>query len=409
MVYIFRDIEKELIKFIKSPEIIAVVGARQVGKTTLITNIVNKFNKKKVKVITFDNIDILNLFVNNIESFIKLYIKDVDILFIDELHYAKDSGRSLKYIYDTNKHIKIIISGSSAIELSIQSLRYLVGRVVSFELYSFSFSEYLRSKDSKLYDLYLSSNYKETILKILNRYFEEYLLFGGYPRIVLEKDINSKKKLLSNIYNTYVLRDIKELENIKDDFKLYTLIKALSIQIGNLINYSELSVISGYNYVQLKSVLNIFEKTYVCKFISPFYTNKRTELVKSKMIYFLDLGIRNSIINNFSLDRSDLGALKENFVLIELLKKNYDVRYWRTKHGAEVDFIIEINNKIIPIEVKSNLKNENLTNSLISFITKYKPEKAYVVSNSFESQRKINNTNVIFIPFVKFTTLLLEL
>jgi uncharacterized protein len=402
MVYIKRELEKDLLKFIKAPEILAVLGARQVGKTTLVNNILQSFTKKRIKKITLDNVEILDLFVNDTDSFIKLYLKDVDVLFIDELHYAKDGGKILKFIYDTTKNKKIIISGSSAIDLSIQSLKYLVGRVINFELYSFSFLEFLRSKNNNLAELYLSLDYKEPILKKLNKYFEEYLIYGGYPRIALEKDIKNKQKLLTNIYNTYALREIKELEDIKDDFKLHKLIKALSLQIGNLIDYSELKNISGYHHNQLKEVLNILEKTYICKQLSPYYTNKRTELVKSKMIYFYDLGLRNSIINDYSLDRSDLGAIKENFILSELIRSNRVVKYWRTKSGAESDFIIENGKEIIPIEVKSNLKNTNFTKSMISFIGKYSPKKAFVISNIFEGKRKLYETDVIFLPFVKF-------
>jgi uncharacterized protein len=402
MVYIKRELEKDLLKFIKAPEILAVLGARQVGKTTLVNNILQSLKKKRIKKITLDNVEILDLFVNDTDSFIKLYLKDVDVLFIDELHYAKDGGKILKFIYDTTKNKKIIISGSSAIDLSIQSLKYLVGRVINFELYSFSFLEFLRSKNNNLAELYLSLDYKEPILKKLNKYFEEYLIYGGYPRIALEKDIKNKQKLLTNIYNTYALREIKELEDIKDDFKLHKLIKALSLQIGNLIDYSELKNISGYHHNQLKEVLNILEKTYICKQLSPYYTNKRTELVKSKMIYFYDLGLRNSIINDYSLDRSDLGAIKENFILSELIRSNRVVKYWRTKSGAESDFIIENGKEIIPIEVKSNLKNTNFTKSMISFIGKYSPKKAFVISNIFEGKRKLYETDVIFLPFVKF-------
>jgi uncharacterized protein len=406
MVYIKRDLEKDMSKFIKAPEILAIVGARQVGKTTLVGNILSNLTNNKVTKITLDDVEILNLFVNDIDSFIKLYLKNTDILFIDELHYAKDGGKILKYIFDTIKNKKIIISGSSSIDLSIQSLKYLVGRVVNFELYAFSFLEFLRSKDNNLSEIYLSLDYKEPMLKKINKYFKEYLVYGGYPRIVLEKDLDNKKRLLLNIYNTYALREIKDIEDLKDDFKLHNLIKSLSLQIGNIIDYSELSNISGYHYKKLKEVLNILEKTYICKLISPYYTNKRTELVKSKMVYFYDLGLRNSIINDYSLNRSDLGAIKENFILSELLKNNINVKYWRTQGGAEVDFIIENGKEIIPIEVKSTIKNTNLTRSLISFIEKYSPKKAYVISDEFEGERKINKTKVTFVPFVKFIPLI---
>ena len=409
MMYIKRELQKKLVKFMAVPEILAVVGARQVGKTTLIENVLENITNKKIKKISFDNINILNEFVYNIDSFIKLYIEPNDILFIDELHYAKDSGRLLKYIYDTKKKKKIIISGSSAVELSIQSLKYLVGRVVSFELYSFSFLEFLSTKQKNLAEVYFSLNYKEPILRKLNKYLEEYLLYGGYPRVVLEEDIDIKKELLNNIYNTYILRDIKEIQDIKDDFKLHKLIQALSLQIGNLVDNSELRDITGYYHEQLKSIANILEKTYICKFVSPFYKNKRTELVKRKKVYFYDLGLRNAILNNYSFTNKELGAIKENFLISELLKRNLDVKYWRSQGGAEVDIIIDKGKEIIPIEIKNKLKNTNITRSQLAFINKYNPKKMYTLSDDFEGKRKVNKTLVVFLPFVKFLPLIPKL
>lgn len=407
--YIKRNIETDIIKFITTPEIISIVGARQVGKTTLVNNILDNLENKKIKKLTLDNVQILDEFVNATDSFIDLYIKKYDVIFIDELHYAKESGKILKYIFDTNKDIKIIISGSSSIDLSIQSLKYLVGRVINFELYSFSFYEFLNSKDSTLSEIYLSNNYKEPILNKLNKYLEEYLLYGGYPRVVLENDFSKKKKLLINIYNTYALREIKELEDIKDDFKLHKLIKALSLQIGNLIDYSELKNLFEYYHEQLKHILNLLEKTYICKLISPYYTNKRTELVKSKRVYFYDLGLRNVVINSFEIDKNDLGSMKENLVVGELLREGYDVKYWRTQTGSEVDIIIDKGKEIIPVESKSTLKNDNITKSLLSFIEKYNPKKAYVLSNNFKGERDIKNTKVIFLPFVNFLSIIKKL
>jgi len=405
--YVKRNLEKELTNFIDVPEILSIVGARQVGKTTLINNILHNIKNKKIIKLTLDNIQILDEFVNDIDSFIELYIKDNDIIFIDELHYAKESGRILKYIFDTTKNKKIIISGSSSVDLSIQSLKYLVGRVLNFELFSFSFYEFLKANDNSLSKLYISNKkYNPPILKKLNKYLEEYLVYGGYPRVVLEKDISIKQKILLNIYNTYALREIKELEDIKDDFKLHRLIKSLSLQIGNLIDYSELKNISEYYHEQLKHILNILEKTYVCKLMPPYYTNKRTELVKRKMIYFYDLGLRNSVLNDFTLDRNELGAMKENFIVGELLREGFDIKYWRTQTGSEVDIIIDKGKEIIPIESKSNLKNNNITRSLLSFIEKYNPKEAYVLSNDFESERIIKNTKIIFLPFVKFLNII---
>jgi len=400
--YIFRELEKKIIPFLEKEEIIAVLGARQVGKTTMIDHILND-SKKKVTKISFDNINIKNLFVNNTDEFIELYIKKTEILFIDEIHYAKDSGKILKYIYDQYKgKIKIIITSSSSVDLSIQSLRYLVGRVNIFELYPFSFYEFLCAKDKNLSELYKKGELTQESLKLFNPYFNEFLLYGGYPKVVLENSRDVKEKLLKDIAYIYALRDINSIINLIDDFKLNNLLKALSLQTGNVINHKELSDNTNLNYLELKKLMNILDKTYICKEISPFFKNKRTELTKRKKIYFYDIGLRNAIINIFSLETSDIGFLKENFIFSELIKSEIVPKYWRTDDGAEVDFIIEKGHDIYTIEVKNNLKNPNITKSYLSFIKKYNPKKGFLFTDNLQDSKKYINTEILFLSFINF-------
>lgn len=403
MPYIERELEKEILEYLKSKEIIAVVGARQCGKTTLVNNILDKLKTlgKKINRISFDNQKILQLFENDIDSFIELHVKGFDILFIDEVHYSKDSGKKLKYIYD-NFNIKIFISGSSSAEISIHSLRYLVGRIFTFVLYPFSFKEFLKAKNPKLINLYEKQGYKEAVIKELNGYLKEFILYGGYPRVVLSKTKEEKKKVLENIFNIYLLKEIKEILNLSEDYHLIALLKALSLQIGNIINYDELTRLTGYTYYDLKNYLNILEKTYISSLIKPFFTNKRTELVKNPKVYFFDIGFRNICIDNFSEERSEMGSLYENFIFSELIKKNEKMKFWNTKSNAEVDFIIE-KQKIIPIEVKININKAQITKSFSSFIKKYRPKKGYFLSLNFEGKTRIDNCRIDFLPFVKFT------
>lgn len=403
MVYIERELEKEILGYLKSKEIIAVIGARQCGKTTLVNNILDKLKTQgeKINRISFDNQKILQLFENDIDSFIELHVKEFDILFIDEVHYSKDSGKKLKYIYD-NFNTKIFISGSSSAEISIHSLKYLVGRIFTFILYPFSFKEFLKAKNPKLINLYEKRDYKETIIKELNRYLKEFLLYGGYPRVVLSKTKEEKKKVLENIFNIYLLKEIKEILDLSEDYHLITLLKALSLQIGNIVNYDELTRLTGYAYYDLKKYLNILEKTYISSLIKPFFTNKRTELVKNPKVYFFDMGFRNICIDNFSEERSDIGSLYENFIFSELIKKNEKVKFWNTKSNAEVDFIIE-KQRIIPIEVKININKTQITKSFSSFIKKYRPKEGYFLSLNFEGKIKIDNCRIDFLPFVKFS------
>ncbi len=398
--YIKRDLEDKILKFLNDKEIIAVIGPRQSGKTTLIKHILSFQKDKKIKEITFDNLFDLELFENDIDGFIELNVKNYDILFIDEIQYSKESGKKLKYIYDTQK-IKIIISGSSSIDISIESIKHLVGRIIVFILYPFNFYEFLLSKDENLADIYSKGKFSKTILETLLKYLEEFLTFGGYPRVVIENDHEKKKILLKNIFNTFVMREVKELFSIKNDFKIFNLIKVLSHQEGNLISFEEIATISEINRNTLKEYLNILEKSFLIKFIQPFYTNKRLEIIKSPKMYFIDPGIRN-IINNFS---SLEGSKYENFIFTELLKKDINLKYWRTKSKAEIDFIMEKDDKFTPIEIKSKINKPKISKSIYSFIAKYSPENVYILSKNFSNMIQINSTNINFMTYFEFLNL----
>ena len=394
--YYKRDLEDKIERYIDTPEIIAIFGPRQVGKTTLLKHFYTKVSNHIF--LSFEDIELKVLFEEDIKSFIALYIEPYEHIFIDEFQYAKTGGKHLKYIYDTCNR-KIFISGSSAMELSINAIKYLVGRIFIFNLYSFSFGEFLRIKDRQLYKLYLDLGTNHTlstqISQKIYRYFDEYVTYGGYPRVVLSKSNEEKREILKNLLSIYLLRDIKEITKITDETKMYRLLKALSLQIGNIIVYNELSTLIGVNSLKLKEYLSIFEKAFLTKTITPFFTNKRMEIVKNPEIFFFDLGLRNVIIKNFApLDeRVDKGMILENFVFRELVEE--DLKYYRTKNGAEVDFII---NDTIPIEIKSNLNSMKISKSYRYFIENYKPKIGYILNFSQIGIKKFNDTEVRFLP-----------
>lgn len=390
--YIKREIERQIVKSLSQKEIIAVIGPRQSGKTTMVKRILAKFDN--VNLITLDDINLLSLFKNDIKSFIELYIKNYKYVFIDEIQYAEDSGKQLKYIYDT-MDVKLIVSGSSAAEISIQSLKYLVGRIFIFTLYPFSFKEFLRAKNPQIMELYSKKNYGNEIGKELLKYIQEFLIYGGYPRVVIAKDTDERKQILTNIYNTLLLREIRDLFGLSDNEKLIKLIRTLSLQIGNLLNYSELCSLNGITFPQLKKYLQILEATFICKRCYTFSSNRRTELVKTPKIYFIDYGLRNAVIDNFNFNGSDKGALYENLIYSEYLKKSKELKYWRTKSGAEVDFII---NKE-PVEIKSMPKTSK---SFLSFIKKYQPKNGYIISEGEKESVEKDGCEISFLPLYKF-------
>ncbi len=415
--YIKRTLEDELKKYLKSPEIIAIVGPRQCGKTTLLKQLFKGL--KKAAYIDFEDRDILNLFNNDIKSFYALYAKGLDYLFIDEFQYATDGGQKLKYLYDTYS-IKIIISGSSVLDLTHQAVKYLVGRIFIFQLYPFSFSEFLSYRNSSLHEnIYLPTKSKidryfhnkrntppsvsEQVIKEMTGYYHEYLIYGGYPRVILSGDKEEKITVLKNIFNTYLLREIRDILQLNTEIELQKLLKALALQTGSLVAYNELGQISSLNYSRLLKHLNILENTFLIKMITPYFRNKRTEIAKSPKVYFWDNGFRNMVINNFQLpeDRTDRGGLNENFTATQLLKAGHTINYWRTKSNAEIDFILEEEQEALTaIEVKSTLSSSKAGKSLYSFREKYDVKKTIILSENysyFDKEKDILYLPVFFI------------
>ncbi len=410
--YIKRKLEGTILEYLKTKEIIAITGPRQSGKTTLLKNIQSNLGKSVY--ITFEDIKDLNFFEQDINGFAKKYLSEYKYIFIDEFQYAKNGGKRLKYLYDVFPNNKLIISGSSAIDLTIKAIKFLVGRVFIFNLFPFDFEEFLQTKKNSLLGEYQKYTKKINLNKIkinkleissainteFNDLLEEFIIWGGYPRVILAKTDSEKENILKNIYNTYFLRDIKDVLGLIDDYKMARLIQALSAQIGQLINYQELCAMSGYNYLTLKKYINVLEKTFVCKTIRPYFSNRRKEVVKNPKIFFFDTGLRNFAAQNFGkLDsRADKGQLNENFVFCQLTKKEIGLNFWRNKIKNEVDFIIETSGKQIALESKSQLKQTKIPPSLSAFIKLHHPKLAIIASDNYQNPTKLNETPVHFLP-----------
>lgn len=416
--YINRQLEEKIAPFLNKKEAISIIGPRQAGKTTLLKRMEEKLIKsgKKVKFITFEKRSDLAIFQENIEDF-KDLISDYDCVIIDEFQYAKDGGQKLKYLYDTTK-IKFIISGSSSLELTFQTGKYMVGRMADFKLLPFSFREFLSYKNKELFNLLerriggdsiFDFNPKDgfgaEINKKLYAMLEEYIVYGGYPAVILSDSAQEKYKMLENIVEKYLLRDIKSLLSLATEDELVKLCKFLASQIGNMMKYEELSSVSGLAYKEVIKHLNILEKTFIIRLIKPYFTNRRTELTKNPKNYFIDLGLRNYLLADFrpAKSRNDLGAIMENYGhnLLSGLEPAADLKYWRTKSKAEVDFIIEREQNIYPIEIKYVSKRV-IGKSLYSFIDKFNPKTAVILTKDYLGEEKIKNVKLKFIPLSYF-------
>lgn len=411
--YIQRDLETKIKKYLAKPEILAVIGPRQSGKTTLLKKIQSELPKSVF--ITFEDREELELFDQSPKLFIQKY-QNYRYLFIDEFQYARFGGKNLKLFFDTQAKTKIIVSGSSAIDLTVKAVKYLVGRIIVFKLFCLSWPEFIRHRDPDLFNIYQTisklfyTSKPQKIFKIISdpissQYqplLEEFIKWGGYPRVVLANGNEEKQTILKNIYNTYFLRDIKDTLGLLDDYKLAKLIKILALQTGQLIEYNQLSKDTEYDFLTLKKYLNILEKTYICQTIKPFFRNKQKEIVKNPKIYFFDTGLKNYIINNFNdLDsRTDQGFVWENFVFNRFWQQGHPTNFWRTKTQQEVDFIVTVEDRLIPIECKSTISKKDPASHLCKLINGYQLAKGYILNQTNLNQNKPSDkTQIYYLPY----------
>jgi len=364
---IVRDLTIKIKKYLVKDQVLLIIGPRQAGKTTVLHQIEN-FLKKKNDICYFLNLedpDYLSLLNESPKNLFKIFPIDVKkkmFLFVDEVQYLNNPSNFLKYFFDEYKgKIKIIASGSSAFYLDKKFKDSLAGRKIIFNLLSLSFKEFLRFKSQNkllkadFQNLTLSE--KEKIIP----FYQEYLIYGGYPRVVLAP-LEEKEDVLRDIAYSYIKKDIYE-SNIRQDEIFYKLFKILANQTGNLINSSELANTLNVSRSAIDNYLYIMQKSFHIILVKPFYKNIRKELTKMPKIYFVDLGLRNLFDNNFRAyqDREDKGQLLENVVLRHLLEKypREQINFWRTIQQKEVDFVI---NGQIALEVKSQIKNAKLKN-----------------------------------------------
>lgn len=378
--YVKRTIQKKFDKITNNYNMVAVVGARQAGKTTFLKK---QIENKDSSYILFDDPDARSLFEEDIKKFEQQFISNHAISVLDEVQYCNDAGRKLKYLVDSNHNLWI--TSSSEIILSKEILSFLVGRVSIITLYPFSLQEFLSAKKQKALNK-----------KILERRIWEHATYGGYPKAVLTEDIEIKKTILNDLYNIMILKDVAQTFSIDDIRSLEEFTKFLAFSIGDMVSYDKIANKLKLSFQTVKKYLDAMEKSYLIYRVNPYFTNKKKEIVKQPKLYFIDTGLRNSIARKFNTTIE--GKLFENYVLIELLKMGFQPKYWRTKHKNEVDFIIETDqNTIIPIEVKIQTEIGKNERSLHTFIDYYKPKKAIIVSYKGEhGKTKINDCEIIY-------------
>lgn len=360
---IVDNIKKE---FFQSKAII-ILGARQVGKSTLLKSVFA--NQTDILWLDAENPDVSIIFKNATTTRLKSFFGNNKFVIIDEAQKINNIGSKLKLITDYMPEIQVIATGSSAFELRNKLNEPLTGRKFEHKLFPLSFTE-MKNEIGLLEEV---------------RMLPHRLVFGSYPEVVTTQ--NSPEKMLRLLSDSYLYKDILLFNGIRKPEKMQELLKALAWQIGSEVNYHELGKLIGLKSETIEEYIHLLEQSFVVYRLNSYHTNQRSEIKKGKKIYFTDLGIRNAIINDFSVfeTRKDKGTLFENFIVNEFIKSNeYKEKFekfyfWRTNEQQEVDLIIEKNGKLQTIEIKWNAKTRSKLP--LSFTNKY-PDSDFQVINS---------------------------
>ncbi|OGI25615.1 MAG: hypothetical protein A3J76_06085 [Candidatus Moranbacteria bacterium RBG_13_45_13] len=325
-------------------KVVILAGARQTGKTTLAGEIISGF-KLETRHFNCDNPSDRELLTNKDLEFLKNLVGNAKIVFIDEGQKVLTIGQTLKLLVDHfGKTKQILVTGSSSFNLLYETEEALTGRKFVYYLFPLSLEE-----------LHPNRNLMDALKSL-----EQYLIFGNYPEIASLSSAEEKKNRLREFSASYLYQDILEFQQVKSSSLILNLLKALALQIGSEVSYTELGSLLDINKKTVERYVDLLEKNFIIFKLGSYFTNKRKEISKMKKIYFWDLGIRNAIINNFNFlaSRADKGALWENFAIAERLKfqsyhrvfaNNY---FFRTYAGSEVDLIEEREGKLFGYEMK---------------------------------------------------------
>jgi len=337
---ISQKIEQKLFK----GKAILILGARQVGKTTLIENLLAPYEKETL-ILNGDEPDVREQLARITSTQLKLMIGNKKILFIDEAQRIDNIGITLKLITDQIKNVQVIATGSSSFELRNKTSEPLTGRKFEYQLFPLSFVEMVEHHG------WLEEK----------RLLQYRLIYGYYPEVVNQKATSDAQEALTLLAESYLYKDILSLEGIKKPQLLDKLLRALALQIGSEVSFHELARLTGSNSHTVEKYIDILEKAFIVFKLPSYRKNVRNELKKSKKIYFYDTGIRNVVIGNFTPAelRTDMGALWENFLVSERKKhlayqQNYAMRcyFWRTKQQQEIDYLEETHDSLKAWEFK---------------------------------------------------------
>ena len=345
---ITRNLEKNITSLFGKRKAIVIMGARQVGKSTLLQQMLA--GREDVVWMNGDEMDIQELFREMTSTRIRAILGDNKFLVIDEAQRIQDIGLRMKLITDQVPEVQVIATGSSSFELATKVNESLTGRKREFRMFPLTFGEMVRH----------TSFLEET------RMIPHRLIYGYYPEVVTNP--GDERAVLKELSDSYLYKDILTLDSINKPDKLVRLLKALALQIGSQVSYNEIGNLIGLDSKTVEKYVDVLEKSFIVFRLNSFSRNLRNELKTSRKVYFWDLGIRNAIIGNLSQveNRTDAGDLWENFVIAERLKQNAykgsfaQSWFWRTRQQNEIDYVEEEDGRLQAFEFKWNDRKGNV-------------------------------------------------
>ena len=343
-----RLLQDRIAERIEPNKVVLIFGARRVGKTILMRQLINGFSGKTL-LLNGEDYDTLALMEERSIANYRHLLEGVDLLAIDEAQNIPEIGSKLKLIVDEIEGVRVIVSGSSSFDLLNKAGEPLVGRSTQFHLTPFSQKEIAPS---------------ETALETRQN-LESRLIYGSYPEVVIMDSFGGKTDYLRDIVGAYLLKDILSIDGLKNSGKLKELLRLIAFQLGNEVSYDELGKQIGMSKNTIEKYLDLLSKVFVVYRLGAYARNLRKEVSKAGKWYFYDNGIRNAIIGNFNplSIRQDVGALWENYIISERIKANYnnglgkEFYFWRTYDRQEIDLIEEASNSLMALEIKWGNKN----------------------------------------------------
>lgn len=417
-----RTIKEKLEQELANNKIILLTGPRQAGKTTLLNQLATQLKSQGEQVFSynFDRIADLDFFSKQqkVEAFLKLRsLRSRLYIFIDEVQRKSDAGNFFKYFYDIGLNVKFIFSGSSSIELTDSFGDALTGRKEMFGLLPLSFREIAATQQPEEFDFAIQG--EPMALEKIYPTIEEQLIWGSYPEVVASATPEKKLRILSELYESYVQKDVKDLLKVKNIAGFNLLIKLLAHNISSPIVIEDLVRQTSLHQNTINSYLDILEGTMIIARLENYNPDFNEGMPKAKRFYFIDNGLRNYSLGMMQEGfRTDYNKLAANLLFAELLKaKQYEtlgnllgedfrhgeIYHYQTYSDNYLDFVIQSNssNKFLPIVVRFPEDSEVLGKKVHEFINNKHPEQLLIITNQLELETEIKGCLVKFIPLVE--------